>query len=169
MESLNVLACPVILKVRTQFEDVLNQRIHVNRTLADWAHHVTFRGIQCVIAQSQPSAIHSNNVAHQLLFESSANRDHVAKMPTVMLQIVVNNAIVGPDTLVIHIVAVVMNLHDQSVSRILVDQMLNVSFKKMVNQFAIVHSEWVAMLIVLVVAMDINAIQMMIADRTRHV
>lgn len=147
MELLNVLACSGILKARIQFEDVSNQRIHVNRIHADWEHLVMFRGIQYVIAQNQPSVIHSNNVVHQLLFESFANLDHAAIMLTVMLQIVVNNAIVDLDTLAIH-TADAMNHQDQFVNQIHVDQMLNALFKRMVNLFAIVHSEWVAMLIV---------------------
>lgn len=161
MESLNVLACTVTLKARTRFEDVLNQRIHVNRTHADWEHLVTYREIQFVIAQNQLSVIYSNNAVHQLLFESFVSLDHVAKMLTAMLRIVVNNAIVDQDTLAIH-TAVAMSHQDQFANQIHAAQMLNALFKRMVNLFAIVHLEWAAMLIVLVVAMDINAIQMKI-------
>lgn len=58
-----------------------------------------------------------------------------------MLQMVVNNVSVDLDTLVIHTM-VVMNHHDLYANQIHALQMVNVSFKKMVNQFVSVHLEW---------------------------
>lgn len=62
-------------------------------------------------------------------------------MPIVTLQMDVNNASVALVTLVMH-TAVVKSHHDRLVNQIHVHQMANVSSKKMVNQFAIVHLEW---------------------------
>lgn len=62
-------------------------------------------------------------------------------MPIVTLQMDVNSASVALDTLEMH-TAVVKSHHDRLVNQIHVHQMVNVSFKRMVNQFAIVHSEW---------------------------
>lgn len=60
-----------------------------------------------------------------------------------MLQMDGNSVSVVPDTLVMH-TAVVKSHQDRLVNQIHVHQMVNVSFKKMVNQFAIVHLEWEA-------------------------
>lgn len=82
------------------------------------------------------------------------------KILIVMWWIVVNNAIVVQDLSEIH-TQVVKSHQDQYANQIHVHQMVNVSFKKMANQFASVHLEWVEIQ-QQPVAMDMNVMQMVI-------
>lgn len=75
-ESQNVHAYRVILKVRIQFVDALNQRIHANQIHAVLVHRVMLQEIQFVIVPNRLSVIHLNNVVHQLLFVNCAIQDH---------------------------------------------------------------------------------------------
>lgn len=67
----------VLSKVQIQFVDASNREVHVNHSHADWELHVMLHEHQFAIAQKEQLAIHSNNVAHQLLFENCANQVHV--------------------------------------------------------------------------------------------
>lgn len=83
-----------------------------------------------------------------------------------MLWTAESNAIVVQDSLAIHTV-VVMSHQDQCVNQIHAHQMVNVSFKRMANQFATVQLEWVATQQQLA-AMDMNATPIMIVPNIMH-
>lgn len=142
MELPNVHVYRATSKVRTRFVAVLNQRVLANHSHVVSERRAMLHEAQFAIVQNRRRLeIHSGNVVRQKLLKNCVDRAHVDKMPIVTLLIVVSNASAVRDTLVIRTVVVMSHLV-QYANQIHALQMVNASFKMMVNQFASVHLEW---------------------------
>lgn len=139
----NAHVCPATLKVQTQFVDVLNQRVPANHSHVVLVQRAMFHVIPFAIVPKELLEIRSDNVVHQLLFVNYVNRDHAEPMQIAMWQMVVNNVSVV-QVLLEMLTMDVSNHRDLYVNQIHAHRTVNVLFKRMVNQFVSVHSEWEA-------------------------